>query len=75
MIPLFQPEEQKHLRHASTFFCFCFFFCTFCSATHPVVLEIVQDQSGPEGAGRVDAASRVADLKRAAAGGRERAVD
>lgn len=33
------------------------------SLTHPVVREIVQDQSGTEGAGGIDAAARVADLK------------
>lgn len=36
---------------------------TFLSPTHPVVLEIVQDQSGAEGASGIDAASRVADLE------------
>lgn len=40
-------------------------FCTSCSLTHPVVREIVQDQSGAEWASRIDATSRVADLKRA----------
>lgn len=30
---------------------------------HPVVREIVQDQSGSEGAGGIDAAARVADLQ------------
>lgn len=40
-------------------------FCTPCSLTHPVVREIVQDQSGAEGASGVDAASRVADLEQA----------
>lgn len=34
------------------------------SLTHPVVREIVQDQSGSEGAGGIDAAARVADLQR-----------
>lgn len=33
------------------------------SLTHPVVREIVQDQSRTEGAGGIDAAARVADLK------------
>lgn len=36
---------------------------TFLSPTHPVVREIVQDQSGAEGASGIDAASRVADLE------------
>lgn len=36
---------------------------TFLSLTHPVVTEIVQDQSGAEGASGIDAASRVADLE------------
>lgn len=38
-------------------------FCTSRSPTHPVVREIVQDQSGAEGASGIDAASRVADLE------------
>lgn len=33
-------------------------------STHPVVREIVQDQSGSERAGGVDATTRVADLQR-----------
>lgn len=38
-------------------------FCASRSQTHPVVREIVQDQSGAEGASGIDAASRVADLE------------
>lgn len=34
------------------------------SLTHPVVREIVQDQSRSEGAGGIDATARVADLQR-----------
>lgn len=47
---IFQPGLQESAR-------------TFLSPTYPVVREIVQDQSGAEGASGIDAASRVADLE------------